>query len=535
MADDDDETIEQLEVSEAASPSALSNDPNSVKKLQAIDLDMADIGSLAGQAARAIEHLGPQVIKENLVDRAARAAGLSTTMTAMDAARGLTRFQERSSSVQKMIEDATGTTSFALRMLESPSERLMRESGVLNSNLLKNTTTFGAIAEMERRNASAFLRPDSLAKLGIKTSWAEKFVRQNMLMNDTISNLTAFGSFKRFGFDAGNLGMPDMGVWSKIADEARSLTGKGIVGKSFADAMRLNWPTAFPEYRRPNISEIASAPLGPLAASVFATKSLADQHRDSLMRLRSPWADIENPVQSITAFGEVRALAELVSRSPPQSRKLVLPLREELGDYRQAELEPLELTDDPVLRTLVQHDAGFSAEFATLAPAAIAVIASSLGMRISVDIAFDEEKLSVMLYRHGRQLEHKLRRFIDDTMSARFGKDWLKHRADGKWREELVKRRETDIANGRKPSPLIDYADFPDYARIIERNDNWKEVFSTVFIIKVAFSETMRRLALVRNPTAHFRIVTIEDLLIFAVEARHLNRGLDGAASDTFQ
>lgn len=80
---------------------------------------------------------------------------------------------------------------------------------------------------------------------------------------------------------------------------------------------------------------------------------------------------------------------------------------------------------------------------------------------------------------------------------------------------------------------MLDYADFTDYCRIIERTDNWREVFAPVFGIKVAFSETMRRLALVRNPTAHFRIVTIEDLMIFAIEACHLNRWLDGKGEET--
>lgn len=489
--------------------------------------DIANIAANAREAASALTTAKRLSISESLVDQAARVAGLSSTSKAMEAARSLTDTFGSSSNVQKLIEEASGTVNFARRMMESPTDRLMRDSGFANSNLIKNATGLGAIAEIDRYVSGAIGSRDQWARLRLEPSFAEKIIRQNSLMADTVSKLSGLSSFTRLGLGFEKYAKPDLSIWSKIAEDARGLASNGFAGKALADAMRPNWPEAFPEYRKPDLAQIISAPLGPLASSVFASRSLIDHHRQALARLRSPWADVDDPFRSITALGEARALAELVRFRSPQSRKLVQPLREELGDYRHLRQPPQEIVDDPVLRTIVQHEAGFSGDLAALAPAAVAWIASSLSISIKVDVAFDEEAVSLVLYRECRKLERRLRHFIDQAMSAKFGKNWLKHRSDGKLREQLNQRRETDIANGRTPSALLDYADFTDYSRIIERGDNWREVFGPAFGMRVAFSETMRRLALVRNPTAHFRTVTVEDLMIFAIEACHLNRWLD--------
>ena len=525
MADEDDKYLQN---NRSRSPDNGSPASSAVERA-ANRVDIANIAANAREAAVSVNAVKRLAVSEGLVEQAARAAGVSSTSKGMEAARSVTETLGASSSLQKMIEEVSGTRNFARRMLDSPIDRFMRDTGIESSNLVKNATRFGAIAEMDRHVASAILGSDRWSRMGIDPSLAEKIVRQNAMMSDTISKLTGLGSFARLGLGLDKFSKPEMAIWSKIANDARGLTSMGFAGKALADAMRPNWPQAFPAYRRPELTEIMAAPLGPLASSVFAKRSLLDDHRHALARLRSPWAAVESPLQSITAFGEARALAELVRHRPPQSRQLVRPLREELGDYRDAEQPPSEVFADPLLRTLVQHNAGFSEELAALAPAAVAAIARSLGILISIEIAFDEEQLSLLLYKHCRQLELRLRRFIDTAMSEQFGKDWLKHRTDPKLRGELIKRQEYDIANGRKPSMLFDYADFTDYSRIIERGDNWRDVFTPVFGMKVAFSETMRRLALVRNPTAHFRVVTIEDLLIFAVEAFHLNRWLDVA------
>jgi hypothetical protein len=494
----------------------------------------ADIANIAASIKRAdpTRSLANILVSDSFIDKAARSARLSATAQAAEQARSIVEGIGGTVSLREYLNDANSATALVRRYLDSPTQRLIRESGFTRDAIVRATGSFGAVAEINRQMAESFRHTKSLHSFGLEPSLAEKLVRQNLALNDTLASLAGVGSFGRLAMEAKGFGRTNLDQWAKISEEARALVSGGFSGRALASAMRMNWPANFPEYRRPTVAEIAAAPLGSIASSLFASRDALEVHRQSMRRLRSPWVDVDNPLGSITALGEARALAELARRAAPQSRKLITPLRDELGDYRQADQLPDDIAGDPVLRTLAQHEHGFSTELASLAPAAVAAIAASLGIHISVDVSFDEEELSMMLFRHTRRLELKLRRFIDARMRARFGNDWLKHRADGKLREVLAERRETGKANGRKASALFDYADFQDYVRIIERSDNWKEVFAPIFVIKVAFVETMRRLALVRNPTAHFRIVTIEDLLMFAVEARHLNRWLDEAAPD---
>ena len=78
------------------------------------------------------------------------------------------------------------------------------------------------------------------------------------------------------------------------------------------------------------------------------------------------------------------------------------------------------------------------------------------------------------------------------------------------------------MIRARKEQPLIAYADFSDYIRIIERKDNWARVFKAIFKRPSDVQESFIRLFPVRNITMHARLITLDDELLLRVETRRL-------------
>ena len=78
------------------------------------------------------------------------------------------------------------------------------------------------------------------------------------------------------------------------------------------------------------------------------------------------------------------------------------------------------------------------------------------------------------------------------------------------------------MENGDREWPLIAYADFTDYERIIVRNDNWNAVFKQTFRRKEFVRESFQRLYPIRLSTMHARVITQEDLLYLLVETKRL-------------
>ena len=74
--------------------------------------------------------------------------------------------------------------------------------------------------------------------------------------------------------------------------------------------------------------------------------------------------------------------------------------------------------------------------------------------------------------------------------------------------------------------PLIEYADFSDYRMIIERGDNWRSAFKSVFRRQEDVRESLQRLNPVRIATMHSRIVTLEDELLLIVETSRVLKAI---------
>ncbi|MGA2681502.1 MAG: tetratricopeptide repeat protein [Candidatus Bathyarchaeia archaeon] len=102
--------------------------------------------------------------------------------------------------------------------------------------------------------------------------------------------------------------------------------------------------------------------------------------------------------------------------------------------------------------------------------------------------------------------EENFRLFISRVMEKMFGHDWWKlqvppdvvERCQVK-KEIREKRALTDIEN---LDPIF-YADFSDYAAIIEKRDNWKQVFKEYFPDRQGILVKLREASPIRNDIVH--------------------------------
>ena len=213
-------------------------------------------------------------------------------------------------------------------------------------------------------------------------------------------------------------------------------------------------------------------------------------------------------------------MSELVARTAPAAARTTQLVRAELGDYRgdDPEAEPVA---DPMLASGLRLAHGFDVRLASLPLALAAAIFAPFGMVAAAPDA-DPDQLDDMIAHILRQLERKLRAFIDARMTAAIGPRWIKQRVNKTVRDKWLAAQEADRAAGRPVGTLIDYADFGEYRSIIEQGDNWRDAFQAVFVVKTAVGETLARLSAIRNPSAHVRPMSTEDLLTLRVEGRRL-------------
>jgi len=124
---------------------------------------------------------------------------------------------------------------------------------------------------------------------------------------------------------------------------------------------------------------------------------------------------------------------------------------------------------------------------------------------------------NLALYKLLYQIEVGLREFFIETFEARCGSLWWKQKLPGdvleKCRGALDDERQIKWSQLVSHHPLY-YVDFPDLKKIIERSDNWKQIFQSVFKRKDVIIGTLTELEPIRNKLAHNRKATATDLSI---------------------
>ncbi len=150
------------------------------------------------------------------------------------------------------------------------------------------------------------------------------------------------------------------------------------------------------------------------------------------------------------------------------------------------------------------------------------------GTPIPFDLGDDEDGLVRTNNAHNwlQRLERLLRRFIDEQMTLAFGADWPKHRLPGGFRDRWEDKKSKAADAGAADLPLICYADFTDYAVIICKSDNWRDVFAQFFKRPEDVRESFQRLHPIRLDTAHARLISQDDELLLYVEVKRLSSAI---------
>lgn len=114
-----------------------------------------------------------------------------------------------------------------------------------------------------------------------------------------------------------------------------------------------------------------------------------------------------------------------------------------------------------------------------------------------------------------KSLENELRFFIQNTLEGVVGKDWWNQAVPPDVREKCKERKEKGERRpgvGMRDYPLIYYADFDDYHKIITRRDNWSQIFRRFFKDEAwVKTKLLTELGPLRNDVAHNRELSPED------------------------
>lgn len=114
-------------------------------------------------------------------------------------------------------------------------------------------------------------------------------------------------------------------------------------------------------------------------------------------------------------------------------------------------------------------------------------------------------------------IEVGIRELIIRELSSRYGVKWWKSRLPA----DVIEKYKNGISSEKSikwiqlvPHHPIYYTDFPDLRKVIVRNDNWREVFFSIFKNDTAFSGIFAQIEPIRNKVAHHRKISEGDLEI---------------------
>lgn len=305
-------------------------------------------------------------------------------------------------------------------------------------------------------------------------------------------------------------------------------------------------------FRVPGISEAMRLAqevrdASPLVASVFGHGRFGRFDTallgEAMAGMSSPWARADHLGTSARAFAEVQAMGRILNERPPFEQALGASLRPTLGDWRDVVPSTSELFTTPVLRSSFYLERGFDPAVTDFPARAFNESLRVAGLQdhredvpdlTEADTDRDGSTRAERAYSRLRRLETAVRRLIKEVMYKAYGETWMKQRLPpgmlASWRDKREAAVKACVV-GAADCPLIDYADFSDYLQIIERRDNWREVFKGIFGRPEDVRESFQRLFPVRIATMHARFVTLGDELLLVVEMRRLMRAIEKASA----
>jgi DNA sulfur modification protein DndB len=117
-------------------------------------------------------------------------------------------------------------------------------------------------------------------------------------------------------------------------------------------------------------------------------------------------------------------------------------------------------------------------------------------------------------YQTLKELETSLRFFIEEKLKQ-LTPDWWKQRIPS----DVQESAKVNMARNESPWPWVKteektpifYINFPDYGKIIQRRDNWNDIFSKIFKDSDMIFSWLKELEEIRNKIAHFRNISVEE------------------------
>ena len=295
-------------------------------------------------------------------------------------------------------------------------------------------------------------------------------------------------------------------------------------------------------FRLPAVNETARLleqfrvdPMKDIAAR-FAEQESSLQR--AMASMRTPWLDMREQIRSIGGFVELQGIGAALQSAAVFDESLTAALRVGLGDWRDTITWPKDIFTDLAARSEFYAGLGFNHSLTDFPAPAFEQSLDIAGLRreppplidlygapvAPADDDAEEEGLARTNTAHDwlLRLETQLRNFIDEMMTRSFGAKWHKQRLPNGLYEEWQEKKRKAMQAGGKDWPLIAYADFTDYERVICKGDNWREVFAVFFVRSESVRESLQRLYPIRLDTMHARPITQDDELLLYVETRRM-------------
>lgn len=136
-----------------------------------------------------------------------------------------------------------------------------------------------------------------------------------------------------------------------------------------------------------------------------------------------------------------------------------------------------------------------------------------------------EEEISKEDFAMLREIEQALRKHIQGGLSS-ISDNWWRERVPSDVREHAKERKSGAEFPWpwyqERKSQLICYVDFYDYAKIILRRDNWRDVFRQTQKSRTQIQASLERLEPIRNAIAHNRFITEDQRRVLITERKFL-------------
>lgn len=297
-------------------------------------------------------------------------------------------------------------------------------------------------------------------------------------------------------------------------------------------------------FRMPELNETSRMLAGLVSQSEQAFAGLT-RYQDSIQAamdsIQAPWLKYQDAMQSVTAFSSLHAMAAELDQQNPFNQSVVHQLRDNLGDWRASLELPTAIAESLVQRSEFYLDKGFNPDLTNfpnevfetaldqgLLREPIPSIGVVEGENLDVPVGADNEGLDRTSWAQDRitLLELHVRNFITAQLRSSVGPKWVKQRVPGDMRKKWVEKRDKAVAAGEPERDIIHYADFSDYRILIERTDNWNDVFQPVFGRKDDIRESWQRLFPIRIATMHARLISQDDELLLVVETKRILKAI---------